>query len=134
MSQLIDWTDKYLVGLEEIDSQHKRKIRLVNNILTACYRHQPKEQIIVYMKELVKYAEWHFKTEESLMELYNYPLMNEHKEEHTNLINSLLDCQKNYNTSIIPFQKMYEFYFAWFGGHAFSSDRELSSFLSKELP
>jgi hemerythrin len=59
MSQTIDWSEEYLVGLEEIDVQHKRIAELINNILKLSFKHRPKEELLESMDVLLRYIKWH---------------------------------------------------------------------------
>jgi hemerythrin len=133
MPQLIDWSDEYLIGFEEIDAQHKRLITLVNNILSKCYKHQPKEHIMEAMKILLLYTRWHFQTEDTLMRTFDYVESQEHRDEHNILIKNLMEMHKNYIDNPKNIEELYKFYFGWFGGHAFSSDKEMADFFNKKL-
>jgi hemerythrin len=131
MPQYIDWSDEYLIGLKEIDAQHKRLTLLVNQVLEKCYQHQPKEQTLSGMETLLSYTKWHFQTEDALMQVFGYEESKEHRKEHGGLIKGLIKTQKNFESNPIASQKLYPFYFAWFGGHAFSADREMALYIKQ---
>ena len=89
MSQTIDWSDEYRIGLDEIDSQHKRLNDLGNKVIATCNRHQSQDMIVDSMDALKKYTTWHFQSEEVLMRIYEYPDYTDHRDEHVALIKEL---------------------------------------------
>ncbi|MBF0380905.1 MAG: bacteriohemerythrin [Magnetococcales bacterium] len=133
MSQTIDWSDEYLVRLDEIDVQHKRMAEMINNILIASYKHRPKEELLETMEVFLKYVKWHFQSEELIMKMYDYPDFSEHRDEHVVLINNLLDKKMEMERKNLSANNLYSFFFGWFGGHAFSSDKAMAPFISKSI-
>ncbi|MBF0443951.1 MAG: hemerythrin family protein [Magnetococcales bacterium] len=130
MSQTIDWSDEYLVGLEEIDVQHKRMAELINNILKISYKHRPKEELLESMDMFLRYVKWHFGCEEILMKAYDFPDYTEHRDEHVVLINDLINKKHEMDKKILSVNDLYSFFFGWFGGHAFSADKDMAPFIS----
>ncbi|MBF0194649.1 MAG: bacteriohemerythrin [Magnetococcales bacterium] len=133
MAQTIDWSDDYLIGLGEIDVQHKRMAELINNILRTAYKHRPKEEVLESMAVLLKYVKWHFQSEEILMKVYDFPEFAEHRDEHVLLINDLLQKQDEMDNKNLSVDDLYGFFFGWFGGHAFSSDKDMAPFISTRI-
>ena len=63
MAESILWDDTFLVGLEEIDKQHKELFDLYNGLLSA---HEAGDETIVShaFEEMANYLDQHFSTEE----------------------------------------------------------------------
>jgi hemerythrin-like metal-binding protein len=81
----IEWNDSYLIGVDEIDNQHKSIVKLANSISPK----STKLEIASSVMELYKYTRTHFHDEELIMEQNNYPDLNVHKEMHNKLIEKL---------------------------------------------
>jgi len=79
---LIEWNSAFSVGIQKIDEQHKKFFALINVLYDAIM--QGKGEVVVgpVLKELQQYVIFHFKSEETWMELYRYPDMIKHKLEH----------------------------------------------------
>ena len=72
------WRDEYLIGIDKIDEQHKRLFE-ISEVLDKTNEINEVKDILLYLKE---YMEFHFVTEESLMEKYKYEGLEEHKQLH----------------------------------------------------
>ncbi len=80
----MEWSEKLVTGVKECDEQHKKLVSLVNELYDAMKQGKGKEVIDKALDELVKYASYHFTTEETLMSKYGFPELSAHKREHEN--------------------------------------------------
>ena len=64
------WSDKLATGIEEIDTQHKRLVALINEVGGLCIAEADSSQIKPVLNELISYTQYHFKNEEQLMKRY----------------------------------------------------------------
>lgn len=80
--EIIKWDDKYLTGVEIIDSQHKNIFNFVNMLYTACENMEKREEVLKKIQQLDFYTTEHFDTEENYMEKLKYPDYSAHKEAH----------------------------------------------------
>lgn len=82
---MITWTDSYLIGVPQIDEQHKQLFKIAgdaydllkNEFVTDKY-----DQIVELIKELADYTDFHFKSEEEYMLKIGYKKYLSHKAEH----------------------------------------------------
>jgi hemerythrin-like metal-binding protein len=74
------WSDKLATGIAEQDEQHQRLVGLINEIGSMCTVGADSAQIKPVLDELVRYAVYHFDTEEQLMR--QYALSATHQEIH----------------------------------------------------
>ncbi len=79
---MIEWEDKYSVGISMIDEEHKKLIGILNKAIFAKEHNDNPEEIKEVLREMTKYALTHFATEETYMNEFNYPEYQDHKEEH----------------------------------------------------
>ncbi len=122
---LIEWNDAFSVGIQKIDEQHKKFFSITNLLFDSMRGAQDREVIGSVLKELQQYVVYHFKAEESLMKMYNYPNMNAHKQEHDgaiHIVNKLvLDYERGIHTVDIELLK---FLSDWIQSHILQVDRK----------
>ena len=79
---MIEWEEKYSVGISMLDEEHKKLIGILNKAIFAKEHNDNPEEIKEVLREMTKYALTHFATEETYMDEFNYPEYQGHKEEH----------------------------------------------------
>lgn len=81
---LIEWSDRFSVGVPELDNQHQRLISIINR-LNGCDRTAvcgPACHFDQTLSELIDYAERHFKAEEDYMASIGFDGLLQHEDEH----------------------------------------------------
>jgi hemerythrin len=79
----IQWSEKFSVGVRELDQQHQQLIKVLNRLISASGTiNTHSEMISDILIQMTRYAEGHFKTEERLMEAYGYLGLEEQKKQH----------------------------------------------------
>ncbi len=78
----IEWKESYSVGNELIDKQHKNLIAIINKLYEAIFANQTKEELKSILKELQKFGDEHFKTEEEYFKKCDYEGAAEQIKEH----------------------------------------------------
>lgn len=81
--QLLTWSQENSVGVAELDNQHQKMFSIINNLSDLMSKSKVQGEIDSVLDELIKYADYHFQTEENYFEKYNY----ENKQEHILLHN-----------------------------------------------
>ena len=70
----VQWSEKFSVGVRALDQQHQQLIKLLNLLIaTQGTINTRSETISDTLMAMTRYAQAHFKAEESLMEAYDYP-------------------------------------------------------------
>ena len=98
MSKL-DWKDKYCIGNESIDAEHKRLVDIANEILNINNPLMETPRIALLVKELYGYMQEHFEHEEAYMESISFGEIEEHKAMHDSIVtemNDMLKMSKDY--------------------------------------
>jgi hemerythrin len=83
----IKWDDKYLIGIEQFDDEHKHLVELLDKIIDVFMsykREDGKSQEI--LDSLTAYVTTHFANEEKWMLDCSYPKMKEHVFDHNRFI------------------------------------------------
>lgn len=84
MTEKIEWSDSYLLGIPEIDGQHKKLLAVANGLYEAASGSAERYKLDMSknLKKLTDYTEYHFSSEEEFMRSYGYSGADEHKKFH----------------------------------------------------
>lgn len=83
------WKEIYSVGNVEIDREHKQLFDIAQDAFIQVEEKQRNAKIKEVLTELYTYMKTHFKHEEKFMQEINYPLIQEHKVLHHNIIEKI---------------------------------------------
>ena len=83
------WKESLSLNHEKIDAQHKELFRLANFIENIDDRSITKLELASLFKEFFDYMQEHFGLEEAYMESIEYPLLEQHKVLHHDIIDSM---------------------------------------------
>jgi hemerythrin len=87
---MLEWEDKFSVGISIIDDQHKKLIGILNKAIYAKGSNGSPEELWEILSEMTNYALSHFKTEETYMKEFDYPEYQDHKEEHRHFYTEII--------------------------------------------
>ena len=125
----IIWNKSLLMGIEEIDEQHKELIGLINKV-HSYYPGNKIAEIESLIDRLIEFARIHFSTEEKYFEKWNYPYADEHMVEHEKILLKILQFKaksekysKELLNEILKFLKD-----EWFENHLKKHDRKYSNY------
>jgi len=88
---MTDWSDDYLIGIDEIDNQHKEFFKIGHQFFTECLADEGEECIHNTLKFLANYAREHFKAEEAFMKKIEYPRLENHARLHKDFLERYSD-------------------------------------------
>jgi hemerythrin len=95
---LVEWDDRYSVGIVLLDGQHKKLIRLTNELYQGCLAGN-REARVFFLKTIrgvLDYTKFHFSAEEKLMENVGYPRYAEHKKQHEDFVMQMINDVKSF--------------------------------------
>jgi hemerythrin len=95
---LITWNQSLSVNVKEFDSQHMSLVNMVNKLYDSLEMGKGKDMLGKIINDLINYTTGHFADEEQLMAACAYPERSAHKAEHDNLVNQVLELQKQFMT------------------------------------
>ena len=132
--KLIEWTDKLSIDNGLIDTQHQKLVELINDLYAAFLEGKANEHLTDIIEELAAYTVSHFKTEEVFFAKVSYPEIEEHKIEHTNFVNKVLEFKNKLASGEVSLSyDIMNFLRDWLKNHILVSDRKYISFLSPEM-
>jgi methyl-accepting chemotaxis protein len=133
---LIQWNESLSVGVLEMDRQHQRLVRLLNNLHRAMLSKPGQEVAKGVVAELVAYTKEHFTSEEALMAEYNYPDLGAHKKEHNAFVAKIDDFQKAFTAGQlrVTMVEIMAFLEDWLTRHITGSDRQYGRHIKRQAP
>ncbi len=87
---MIEWEDKFSVGISIIDKEHMKFIGILNKAILANEHNDNPKKIERVLDEMLEYSYRHFSTEEAYMIEFNYPEYQQHRSEHIDFANKTL--------------------------------------------
>ena len=130
---MIEWEEKYSIGISIIDEEHKELIRIMNAAIVAKQHNSNIEDISKLLKELTVYALNHFSTEESYMVEFNYPEFQYHKEEHHDFSSKTITyCSRVIEGDYHIASEILEYLKQWLVNHIQITDKNMSN-VSKKM-
>lgn len=128
----LEWNSKYEVGNDDIDTQHKIFVAIINKLIEAKNSSSDKHYVELLFTELLKYAEFHFCSEENIMLEFNYPQYTEHRVEHEKVLSELRNRIFSLKYEYIDFANLESFLIKWFTKHTATEDIKLAAFIKNQ--
>lgn len=130
---LMLWTPLFSVGLREIDEQHKVLFNLANEFDDAVRAGREDEFLAPILDQLIEYTEFHFQTEERLMQRQGFSATAAHCLEHERLRRSVEEFRQRFSNGEVDLaQEVLTFFRDWLTHHIMNSDRRLGSELNRK--
>jgi len=125
---LIEWDEKFSVGVAAVDHEHRELIGLVNETYDKLKRPDADITVPDFLGEIYARISAHFALEESLMRAKRYAYFDEHKADHERLLDEIRDIMDDYEDG--DSEAFDEQQFAlrlgeWFTGHFRTHDARL---------
>ena len=131
-SILVEWDDRYSVGIPFIDDQHKELLNQTNALYVECLNGKDAAQAHFEgaILSAVDYVKFHFSAEEKMLERVDFPEIAEHKREHEAFVKKVLEEVKNFETGkqFVP-NNFVRFLKAWILTHIAVSDKRYSAYI-----
>jgi methyl-accepting chemotaxis protein len=128
-TDMIKWTDALSVGNRKIDAQHKRLVKLVNDLYGAMRQGKANSAVVAILDELVQYTVSHFSDEESMMKLYKYPKLQAHQDLHAELVQQVTALRKEFDQGLPVGTKLFNFLKGWLINHIQQQDKQYSAYM-----
>ena len=128
------WDNVLSVGVDEIDDDHQKLIRLFNILNRAISDGESKDYLAAVLNELINCTVWHFSHEERLMLKHHYQALAQHQAEHQELIRSAQELQQEILHSKEDYTDEHlQFLERWLTEHILTSDGRLGAYLSRVM-
>ena len=122
---MIEWDDKYSVGISKIDDEHKQFIDIINEAIATKKHNDDPEELREVLHKITMYALNHFSTEENYMIEFNYPEYQYHKEEHHDFSRKVIAyCERVADGDSQISNEILEYLKRWLVNHIQVTDRK----------
>ena len=130
---LIKWRDSYSVGVEKFDQEHMVLVELINEMFIIVRDKGEVSSLTDAVEKLIDYTRVHFADEEEALEEVNYPHLEEHKEIHVNLMEQVIDFQKQIEHEGKDLRTdFYKFLREWLINHILDEDMRYGKYFTEE--
>ena len=85
---MIEWSERYEVGIAAIDGQHREMVDIANRLLAGLRAGRDRDELVETLRELVRSAEHNIATEERLMQEHGLAI-GHHHDEHQRLLEAI---------------------------------------------
>lgn len=90
--EILQWDDGFLIGIDELDYEHKRLFEDVNRLYRELVAYDDKRGIEECLGDIYARMHAHFALEERIMRSHEYADYDEHKREHEELLESFTEA------------------------------------------
>lgn len=128
----IEWRNSLSIGVEEIDRQHKQLLSHFDQLLKACETGKGIDELKKLLDFLDGYVIKHFRDEESIQRLRNYPGYEAHRKEHESFVARLNVLKQEISNEGVALHHVMEtnnLLLKWLIHHISTVDVQLGKFL-----
>jgi len=90
----LEWLDRYSIGIEQIDDDHKNILQIMRNVEKAI-KSRDFELCTSLLDDLVALATTHFQNEEQFLAESSYPYIEEHIRYHQELLLKISEAKNS---------------------------------------
>jgi hemerythrin-like metal-binding protein len=124
---MLQWDEKYSVGITSIDNQHKELFKHLNNLLEAMKQGQANDVISQIILKVEQYAVNHFQKEEYFFQRFNFHGSAEHISEHQDFKNKIVSLKSDLKSGKITLTfELLNFLKDWIDHHILIVDKQYS--------
>lgn len=129
----MEWTPALELGIQQIDSQHKKLVDMMNELHAAMKEGRGAQKGPVIIKKLVDYTEYHFGDEEKFQQSFNYTDFANHKKVHISITAKLRGLEERANAGSTTVQsELLRFMRDWLVGHIQQTDKQYADEFKKK--
>jgi len=127
---LIEWKDKFEVGIPDVDHEHQEIINFINSMHDAMSEENATTSVMDFLGEIEAHISAHFALEEKVMRASKYDQYTEHKADHERLLDELRDIMDDYEENAYFSDEEFAGHVErWFCGHFRTKDSRLHKHL-----
>lgn len=128
--KLIEWRDEFLLGIPDVDHEHRQLIGLINELYENYQKGDSKTTVMDFLGEIYTKITAHFALEEKIMQELNYDQYMDHKTDHEKLLDDICDFMDNVeNEEFFEEGEFGELLEHWFVEHFKTRDSRLHKFI-----
>jgi hemerythrin-like metal-binding protein len=132
---LINWSEKFVTGITEIDEQHRMLVNCINVVNARLSQDFSAEFLDKITGDLEKYVLFHLETEEELMHRFKYSESNAedtkaHLNKHQEFCTTVRSVREGIKAGhLISREELLTFLNGWLINHILKTDKNLAAFI-----
>jgi hemerythrin len=129
---IVEWDNRFLVGIQLIDDQHKELVRLINDFYLGCFTEDENAKLHFKLTVygLVNYIKYHFASEEQVLERIRYPDINAHKRQHSEFVRELLERLEHFEQNrVFSIKNFIRYLRDWMVTHMTLIDKKYATYI-----
>ncbi len=128
-----EWTQDLSVGIDEMDTQHKKMIDIINDFHAMADSGDDREAVKKALQAMYEYGKMHLSVEEALMAKYDYPYLDKHKKMHNYYCEQLNEYRDNLEKGKkILILDLSIFLKGWLENHIAETDKRYGEFIAEK--
>ena len=130
------WNDSLLIGVDEIDKQHRTLADKVDELLFACNQGRGITKISELLDYCIEYIKEHFSTEEKVQQQYGYPGFDEHKKRHGEFLLEVAALRRELRDKGLSIKltgQTSRFLTTWLATHIKEEDAQIGAYIQNTL-
>lgn len=130
--QSIVWSDDFLIGIEELDYEHRCLIEDINKLHRELREGVDAEGITATLGSIYSRMQAHFALEERVMASHNYAHFSEHKAEHERLLDEYAERMTKFHSDPAAGdrQALERVLRSWIVDHILTTDKKMSEMIA----
>ena len=130
----ITWLNAFNTNIATVDQQHKKLVEMINNLEKAKGDENEIKIIGEIFYQLVDYTKYHFSYEENLMSSSSYPKLNEHFNQHKELVSQIVEMLEILKSGeLIQNEKLTNILKDWLIQHILGYDKEFGQYYKNAM-
>jgi hemerythrin len=127
----LEWDDRFSIGVELFDNEHKKLIALINELYDAVLQDAGGPAVERILDRLVEHAVLHFRHEEMYFEDWNFPDRDSHTASHRRLRHQIFEYREQIARAgdETVATELFAFLRQWLTKHILTEDRKYGAFL-----
>ena len=129
----INWDKKYEVGVSVMDQQHMKLFDMINEFYNSLKLKSGNDAFLELIDKMSEYAIYHFSTEQELFYNCKYPEYEEHKNQHDEFIEKIVDVKQLIESgNLVVSIEITDFLKNWITNHIAVCDKKSAEFLVQQ--
>jgi hemerythrin len=128
----ITWDDSLVMGVAELDRQHRELFTRLDALLEAIRRGSSRDEVSHTLTFLREYVAQHFAAEEELMRGLGFPGHDGHRDEHASFTRDFVGLEEEHRrdgASPSLVLRVNVWLTGWLREHIYRTDRQLGEFM-----
>ena len=127
---LIEWTEEFSVGIDEIDRQHQKWISIVNELHDSIMETRGMSSLKELIREMEEYTDFHFSAEEEMLQKAGWPELDRHKRIHFSFKQQVTQLKRDISSGeMVLRSQVMSVIKNWLIEHILKEDQEYSDFI-----